>query len=191
MERAFLGQLRNIRDRMAVSNQSLDTALQEVGRNPGRELEYVLAPLARSGSVVANIVETGRRSRSPVVEYACGVLLWARSRNMDSLIAAIDEIVIPVGEAQLAVQEETLVTLAQQRAVTFAMAFLMMFMFFVVIRVDIFSQYYQSTSGNATLALVIAMFAFLVWTLGKIVSIGGWTRWNLVALAHEQEHLGA
>jgi len=28
-------QLRNLRDRMAVSNQSLDTALQELGRNPG------------------------------------------------------------------------------------------------------------------------------------------------------------
>jgi len=64
MERAFLGQLRNLRDRMAVSNQSLDIALHELGRNPGPDLGYVLAPLARGGSTIANVVEMGVRARS-------------------------------------------------------------------------------------------------------------------------------
>lgn len=190
MERAFLGQLRNLRDRMSVSNQSLDTALQEIGRSPGRELEYVLAPLARGGSVVQNIVETGVRSRSPVVEYACGVLIWARSRSLDSLIEAIDEILLPVGDAQLAVQEEALVTLTQQRAVTFAMAALMGFMFFVIDRVDIFNAYYRTTEGSIVLGVVMLIFAGLVFALGVIVRVSTWTRWDLRKLAREQERLG-
>lgn len=111
MERAFLVQLRVLRDRMAIGNQSLNSALQEIGRNPGPELRYVLELWASGGSVTGNIVECGIRSRSPVVEQACVVLIWARTRSLEGLIAAIDEVLIPIGEAQLAVEEELLVTL--------------------------------------------------------------------------------
>ncbi|MDQ6855944.1 MAG: hypothetical protein M3Z57_02570 [Candidatus Dormibacteraeota bacterium] len=191
VERAFLGRLRDLRDRMAVGNQPLDTALQEIGRNPGPELEYVLAPLARGGSVVDNIVSVGLRARSPVVEYACAVLLWTRSRSLDSLIEAIDQLLLPVGEAQLAVQEEASVTLTQQRAVTAAMSVLMIVMFAVVVRVDGFRSYYQSLQGNIVLLAVVLLFVLLVGLLGVIVRVRNWTRWDLQRLADEQERLGA
>ncbi|MDQ2959876.1 MAG: hypothetical protein M3R48_02335 [Candidatus Dormibacteraeota bacterium] len=71
------------------------------------------------------------RARSPVVEQACGVLLRSRSRSLDALIEAIDGVLLPVGEAQLAVQEESAVTLSQQRAVTLAMSALMAVMFLI------------------------------------------------------------
>ncbi len=191
VERAFLGRLRDLRDRMAVGNQSLDTALAEIGRNPGPDLEYVLAPLARGGSVLDNIVAVGLRARSPVVEYACAVLLWTRSRSLDALIAAIDELLLPVGEAQLAVQEEASVTLTQQRAVTIAMSVLMLVMFAIVVRVDSFRHFYQSLQGNLVLVAVVVLFALLVALLGAIVRVRSWTRWDLQRLADEQERLGA
>jgi hypothetical protein len=191
VERAFLGRLRDLRDRMAIGNQSLDTALQEIGRNPGPELEYVLAPLARGGSALDNIVAVGVRARSPVVEYACAVLLWTRSRSLDALIEAIDELLLPVGEAQLAVQEEASVTLTQQRAVTIAMSALMLVMFAVVVRVDTFRAFYQSFQGNVVLVAVVVLFTLLVGLLGLIVRVRGWTRWDLHRLAEEQERLGA
>jgi hypothetical protein len=190
-ERAFIGQLRNLRDRMAISNQSLDTALQELGRRPGAELEYVLEPLARGGSVVQNIVDVGRRSRSPIIEYACGVLIWSRSRSLDSLIEALDGVLIPISESQLAVQEEAQSTLAQQRAVTFAMAGLLIVVFLAIVRVSIFADYYRTATGNLVLAVVILMFFFLVWILGVIVKVSPWTRWNLRRLAAEQDRLNA
>lgn len=191
MERAFLGRLRDLRDRMAVANQSLDTALQEIGRDPGPGLEYVLAPLASGGSVLNNIVEVGVRARSPIVEYACAVLLWTRSRSLDALIEAIDDLLLPVGSAQLAVQEEASVTLAQQRAVTTAMSVLMLVMFAIVIRVDSFRAFYQSFAGNVVLVGVVVLFALLVGLLGLIVQVRDWTRWDLRKLAEEQERLGA
>jgi hypothetical protein len=191
VERAFLRRLRDLRDRMAIGNQSLDTALQEIGRNPGPELEYVLAPLARGGSVLDNIVAVGARARSPVVEYACAVLLWTRSRSLDALIEAIDELLLPVGEAQLAVEEEASVTLTQQRAVTIAMSVLMLVMFAVIVRVDTFRAFYQSVEGNVVLVMVVLIFAALVGLLGVIVRVRGWTRWDLRRLAEEQERLGA
>ncbi|HEY8676055.1 MAG TPA: hypothetical protein VIO13_08840 [Candidatus Dormibacteraeota bacterium] len=191
VERAFLGRLRDLRDRMAIGNQTLDTALQEIGRDPGPELEYILAPLARGGSVLDNIVAVGVRARSPVVEYACAVLLWTRSRSLDALIEAIDELLLPVGEAQLAVQEEASVTLAQQRAVTIAMSVLMLVMFAVIVRVDTFRAFYQSLEGNVVLVLVVVIFALLVGLLGLIVRVRDWTRWDLRRLAQEQERLGA
>jgi hypothetical protein len=191
MERAFLARLRDLRDRMAVGNQSLDTALQEIGRDPGPGLEHVLAPLARGGSILDNIVEVGLRARSPVVEYACAVLLWTRSRSLDALIEAIDQLLLPVGEAQLAVQEESAVTLTQQRAVTMAMATLMLVMFAIVIRVDSFHAFYQSFAGNVVLVGVVVLFALLVSLLGLIVKVRDWTRWDLRKLAEEQERLGA
>lgn len=191
VERAFLGRLRDLRDRMAIGNQSLDTALQEIGRNPGPDLEYVLAPLARGGSVLENIVAVGVRARSPVVENACAVLLWTRSRSLDALIEAIDQLLLPVGEAQLAVQEEASVTLAQQRAVTIAMSVLMLVMFIVVVRVDSFRSFYQSGLGNVVLVSVVLLFSLLVGLLGVIVRVRTWTRWDLRRLAEEQERLGA
>ena len=191
MERAFLGRLRDLRDRMAVGNQSLDTALQEIGRDPGPGLEYVLAPLARGGSVLDNIVAVGLRARSPVVEYACAVLLWTRSRSLEALIEAIDELLLPVGSAQLAVQEEAAVTLTQQRAVTVAMSVLMLVMFVIVIRVDTFRAFYQSFAGNVVLVGVVILFALLVGLLSLIVQVRDWTRWDLRRLAEEQERLGA
>ncbi len=190
MERAFLERLRDLRDRMAVSNQSLDTALQEIGRNPGKDLKHVLAPLAQGGSIVANIVEAGQRSRSPVVEYACGVLIWARSRSLDALIESIDTILLPIGVAQLEVEEESMVTLTQQRAVTMAMSGLMVFMLVMILRVDTFRTYYQTWTGNIVLLSVIGIFSVLVWLLGLIVKTRGWTRWNLRKLAEQQEHIG-
>lgn len=191
MERAFLGRLRDLRDRMAVGNQSLDTALQEIGRDPGPGLEYVLAPLARGGSVLDNIVAVGVRARSPVVEYACAVLLWTRSRSLEALIEAVDDLLLPVGSAQLAVQEEAAVTLTQQRAVTVAMSALMLVMFVIVIRVDTFRAFYQSFAGNVVLVGVVILFVLLVSLLGLIVQVRDWTRWDLRKLAEEQERLGA
>ena len=190
MERAFLGQLRNLRDRMAVSNQSLDTALQELGRNPGSELGYVLAPLARGGSTIANVVEMGVRARSPIVEQVAAVLIWARSRSSEFLIQTIDTVLIPVGEAQLAIQEESMVTLAQQRAVTFAMSSLLVVMLALALGVDTLRAYYQSFAGQVVLIVVALLFSVLVVALGLIVRPQGWTRWNLRRLAADQERLG-
>ena len=190
MERAFLGQLRNLRDRMAISNQSLDTALQELGRSAGGPVAQVLAPLARGGSVVGNLVEVGERSRSPVVEYACGVLIWSRTRSLDSLIEVIDNVLLEVGEAQLAIEEEALVTLSQQRAVTLAMGGLMTVMFLAIIRVELFREYYRTTTGQLVLLAVLLIFAGLVILLGALVRTGGWTRWNLSKLAQQRDALG-
>jgi len=186
LERAFLDQMRVLRDRMAIGNQSLDTALQEIGRNPGRELAGLLLPLTRGGSIVENIVECGVRSRSPIIENACGLLIWARTRSLDALISIIDDVLLPVGEAQLSVAEESLVTLTQQRAVSFAMAALMTLMFVAIVRVDAFRSYYRSVPGSLVLLIAVAMFAALVAAVGRIVGTTRWTRWNLRLLASQE-----
>jgi hypothetical protein len=190
MERAFLGELRNLRDRMAVSNQSLDTALQEMGRRPSAELAVVFAPLSDRGSTLANVVEMGRRARSPIVEAAVAVFIWARSRSSEFLIQSIDSVLLPVGEAQIALEEERMTTLSQQRAVTVAMAALLGVMLFLVLRIDSLRAFYQSFVGQIWLLVAFGVFALLVAVLGALVRQRGWTRWELVRLADEQERLG-
>ena len=188
MERAFLVQLRALRDRMAIANQSLDSALQEIGRDPGPELRYVLEPWAHGGSVAGNIVASGLRSRSPLVEHACAVLIWARTRSLDGLIAAIDDVLIPVGEAHLAVEEESLVTLSQQRAVTFAMSGLMIVMFVSIVRVESFRAYYQTFAGTVVLLVAVGMFFALIGMLGRIARVAQWTRWDLRRVQEQEVH---
>jgi len=188
MERAFLVQLRALRDRMAIGNQSLDSALQEIGRNPGSDLAYVLEPWAQGGSVTGNIVQSGLRSRSPLVEHACAVLIWARTRSLDGLISAIDDVLIPVGEAQLQVEEESLVTLTQQRAVTFAMSALMAVMFLSLVRVATFRAYYATFTGTVVLLLAVAMFFALIAMLERIARTARWTRWNLREVQDQELH---
>ncbi|MFZ0919862.1 MAG: hypothetical protein WAN83_07280 [Candidatus Dormiibacterota bacterium] len=188
MERAFLVQLRVLRDRMAIGNQSLDSALQEIGRNPGRDLAHVLEPWAQGGSVTGNIVQSGLRSRSPLIEHACAVLIWARTRSLDGLISAIDEVLLPVGDAQLQVEEESLVTLTQQRAVTFAMSVLMTVMFVSLVRVSSFRAYYDTFSGTVVLFAAVAMFFGLIATLGRIVQTARWTRWDLRRVQDQELH---
>ncbi len=188
MERAFLVQLRVLRDRMAIGNQSLDSALQEIGRNPGRELAYVLEPWSQGGSVTGNIVLCGVRSRSPLIEHACAVLIWARTRSLDGLISAIDDVLLPVGEAQLQVEEESLVTLTQQRAVTFAMSGLMTIMFVSLVRVGSFRAYYGTVVGTVVLLVSIAMFFALIAMLGRIARTAHWTRWDLNKVEEQELH---
>lgn len=190
MERAFLAVLRDLRDRLVVGNQSLDTALAEIGRQPPPELVRTLRPLAGGGSVAEAIVEVARRARSPVVEHACAALIWSRTRSLDALIDTIDGILLPVGQAQLAIQEESAVTLAQQRAVSLAMSALLVAMLAVVLRVDTFRAYYQSLAGNLLLLVVVLLFAALVGLLSLIVRVQPWTRWDLTRLVQEEERLG-
>jgi NADH:ubiquinone oxidoreductase subunit K len=106
------------------------------------------------------------------------------------LIQTIDTVLIPVGEAQLAIQEESMVTLAQQRAVTFAMSSLLVVMLAIALGVDTLRAYYQSFAGQVVLIVVALLFSVLVVALGLIVRPQSWTRWNLRRLAAEQERLG-
>ncbi|MHB8718872.1 MAG: type II secretion system F family protein [Candidatus Dormibacteria bacterium] len=190
MERAFLGRLRDVRDRMAVANQPLDAALAELGTDAEAALAGIVRPLASGNPMAVNLVEVARRSRSPIVESACAVLLIARTRTLDGLIEAIDSLLLPVGAAQLAVQEETAVTLSQQRAVAVAMTALMTLMFAIVLRVDAFRAYYQSMAGNLVLVGVAAMFGGLVAILGALARPVEWTRWDLARMLRENEALG-
>jgi hypothetical protein len=191
MERAFLGQMRSLRDRMAISNQSLDAALQELGRQAGAELAHVMAPLARPSPTVANVVEMGLRARSPIVEQAAAIFVWSRSRSSEFLIQTIDRVLIPVGEAQIAMEEEGLVTLSQQRAVAVAMASLLGIMLFLILRVDSLRAFYQTFVGQLWLLAVFTIFAVLVVALGMIVRPRETTRWDLRRLADEQDRLHA
>jgi len=79
-----------------------------------------------------------------------------------------------------------MVTLAQQRTVTFAMAALMGLMFVTILRVDSFRAYYQSAAGTGVLAAAMALFFVLVWGLGRIVRVERWTRWNMHSLAAQE-----
>lgn len=186
MERAFLIQLRVLRERMALAHQSLDTALIELASSPGPELGHILAPLRGGGSIAEGIVACGMRSRSPVIEGCCAVLLWARTRSIDALIDAIDGILLPVGEAQLAVEEESMVTLTQQRAVTFAMAALMAVMLASLLRVDSFRAYYETAQGTVVLIAALAIFSVLTTLVGRIVRVARWTRWDLRAMLNQE-----
>ena len=186
MERSFLAQLRVLRERMALAHQSLDTALLELAAMPPPELAHVLAPLRGGGSVADNIVACGERSRSALVEQCCAVLLWARTRSLDALIEAIDSVLLPVGEAQLAVEEESLVTLTQQRAVTFAMAALLAVMLATLLRVASFRAYYATPAGTVVLLVALALFAVLTYAVGRIVHVMRWTRWDLHAMLMQE-----
>lgn len=186
MERAFLAQLRLLRERMALAHQSLDTALIEVASQAGAEVAHVLAPLREGGSITDNIAACGVRSRSALVESSCAVLLWARTRSLDALIDAIDTVLLPVGEAQLAVEEESLVTLTQQRAVIFAMAALMGVMLVALLRVDAFRAYYASATGTLVLLLALVLFCLLTAAVSRIVRIVAWTRWDLRAMLAQE-----
>ena len=186
MERAFLAQLVALRERMALAHQSLDTALLEIATDPPQELSHVMAPLGGGGSTASSIAACAARSRSALVESCCAVLLLARTRSLDALIDAIDSVLLPVGEAQLAVEEESLVTLTQQRAVIFAMAGLLAVMLVTLLRVDSFRAYYATPAGSLVLLIALVLFSVLTVVVGRVVRVDRWTRWDLGAmLSHE------
>lgn len=83
-----------------------------------------------------------------------------------------------------------MVSLAQQRAVTFAMSALLAVMLAVLLRISSFRQYYQSPAGQLVLVIVALLFAMLVGLLGAIARTREWTRWDLRSMAEQQERLG-
>ncbi len=95
---------------------------------------------------------------------------------------------LPVGEAQLEVEEESLVTLTQQRAVTFAMSGLMTVMFVSLVRVASFRAYYDTIPGTVVLLIAVGMFFALIALLGRIARTARWTRWDLRQVQEQEIH---
>ncbi|MBV9526556.1 MAG: hypothetical protein JOZ46_12170 [Candidatus Dormibacteraeota bacterium] len=186
MERAFLLQMSVLRDRIAIGNQSLDTALQDMAATAHDGLGTVIAPLSQGGLTSLAIVSVAQRSRSAIVEHACAVLLWSRTRSLDALLAVFDDVLLPVGEAQLAVEEESLITLTQQRAVSFAMAALMLFMFLSVVRVASLRHFYETLQGTVVLLVALAVFTGLLALLGRLTRVSRWTRWDMARMAEQE-----
>jgi len=61
-------------------------------------------------------------------------------------------------------------------------------MFVTILRIPSFRAYYQTAAGAAVLAIAAAIFFGLVWAVGRIVRVIGWTRWELRLLAEQEAH---
>jgi hypothetical protein len=86
------------------------------------------------------------------------------------------------------VEEESLVTLTQQRAVTFAMSALMIVMFVSIVRVESFRSYYETAAGTIVLLIAVTTFFALIAMLGRIARVTPWTRWDLRRIQEQELH---
>ncbi len=177
MEREFLDTLTTLGG--YLQHMPLNVALREVGRNPGEYLEDVLRPLDSDMPIDDRIEEVARRSHSALIESTCISLLAARARDPETFRRAIEEDIVPTGRGQLALAEEGVNALTQQRSVAIVMVILMVVMFVAITSQALYAEYYRSLGGQLLLIAVILLFGILVWLLGKIVSTPRRARWDI------------
>jgi hypothetical protein len=191
MERALAGFVAEVRDLMRQSNLALDRALREAARGPAPELRHVLAPLAGDQPVAASLTEVARRARSPLVDLVVSALLIARTHDPMALVRVVDEVLRPLLQVSVEVQEENHATVAQQRAAALAIGVIMALLLAAVTRVPSMQAFYLSPHGQLVLLAVFAMYLALVWAIGQVARPLRWVAWDIEALRRETEALVA
>lgn len=189
MERALASLVIEVRDLMRQSNLALDRALREAARTPPLELRLVLTPLSQDEPVADALVEVARRARSPLADLVVTSLLIARTHNPMALVRVTDEVLRPLLDVSVEVQEENHATVAQQRAAALVIGVIMAFLFMAVMRVDSMQAFYQSAAGQVVLLAVFAMYLILVWVIGQVARPLRWVAWDLDAVRRETETL--
>jgi hypothetical protein len=191
MERALAGLVAEVRDLMQQSNLALDRALREAARGPAPELRYVLEPLAGDEAVADGLVEVARRARSPLADLVVTALLIARTHNPMALVRVIDDVIRPLLQVSVEVQEENHATVSQQRAAALVIGLIMAALFVAVMRVPAMQAFYVSAGGQLVLLGVFAMYLGLVWAIGQVARPLRWVAWDLEAVRRETEALVA
>lgn len=191
MERALAGFVAEVRDLMRQSNLALDRALREAARGPAPELRHVLTPLAGDQPVAASLTEVARRARSPLVDLVVCALLIARTHDPMALVQVVDEVLRPLLQVSVEVQEENHATVAQQRAAALAIGVIMSLLLAAVMRVPSMQAFYLSPQGQVVLLVVFAMYLALVWAIGQVARPLRWVAWDVEALRRETEALVA
>jgi hypothetical protein len=191
MERALAGFVAEVRDLMRQSNLALDRALREAARGPAPELRHVLAPLAGDQPIAASLGEVARRARSPLADLVVTALLIARTRDPMALVRVVDEVLQPLLQVSVEVQEENHATVAQQRAAALAIGVIMALLLAAVMRVPSMQAFYLSPPGQLVLLAVFAMYLGLVWAIGQVARPLRWVAWDIDALRREAEALVA
>jgi len=189
MERGLAGLVVEVRDLMRQSNLALDRALREAARDPAPELRHVLAPLAADAPVAECLAEVARRARSPLADMVVAALLIARTHNPTALVRVVDEVLRPLLEVSVEVQEENHATVAQQRAAALAIGVIMAALLSAVMRVPSMQAFYVSPAGQLVLLGVFAMYLGLVWMIGRVGRPLRWATWDIEALRRETEAL--
>jgi len=189
MERALAGFVAEVRDLMRQSNLALDRALREAARGPAPELRQALEPLAGDQPVALCLTEVARRARSPLVDLVVSALLIARTHDPIALVRVVDEVLRPLLEVSVDVQEENHATVAQQRAAALAIGVIMALLLAAVMRVPSMQAFYLSPPGQLVLLAVFAMYLALVWAIGQVARPLRWVAWDIDALRRETEAL--
>lgn len=189
MERALASLALSIRNLMEHSNLALDRALREAARSPSPELHHVLAPLTGDVQVADALTEVARRARSPLADLLVTAMLIARTHNPMALVRVTDEVVLPMMEAAVRVQEENHATVAQQRAAAIAIGVIMAILFAAVMRVPTMRDYYSTAGGQLILVAIMLMYLGLVWMLGRIAKPMPWVDWDVDSIRREAEAL--
>lgn len=191
VERALTSLALALRNLMRQSNLALDRALREAARSAPPELVQVLAPLNGDTSVADALCEIARRARSPLADLLVTALLVARTHNPMALVNVTDEVLLPLMEQAVAIQEENLATVAQQRAAAVAIGLIMAVLFVAVVRVPSMHAFYEGAPGQLILLAVAAMYAGLVWAIGQVARPIRWVEWDIDAIRAEAEALVA
>jgi hypothetical protein len=191
MERALAGLVAEVRDLMRQSNLALDRALREAARGPAPELRHVLAPLAGDQPIATSLAEVTRRARSPLADLVVTALLIARTHDPMALVRVVDEVLLPLLQVSVEVQEENHATVAQQRAAALAIGVIMALLLAAVMRVPSMQAFYLSPQGQLVLLAVFAMYLGLVWAIGQVARPLRWVAWDIEALRREAEALVA
>lgn len=187
MERAVSALIREVANLMQQSNLSLDRALREAARNPVPELEHVLSPLRSDRSVPECLADVARLARSPMVEMLCIAVMVARTHDPAAFVRVAEQVLGPIVDLAIEVQEENHATVAQQRTAALAIGVIMVVLFAAVMRVPTMHDYYDTVVGQLTLVVVVASYLALVWLIRQVARPIPWTRWNMTAVKRETE----
>ncbi len=188
IERLFLSEIKTLRAMNAEQGISLDKAIREVAKNCDRELREIMAPLLEDVRLDDRLVKVAERADSPLVSQICGALIVARSHDPSVLASILGDNLIPLGEGRQEVSGKAQALLTTQHSYIRALTVLLVVFLLMSQRVPSFHDFYSSLIGQMVLIADLAVFAGLLFLMGKFLAV---PKGYEVNVAEVSERMGA
>jgi hypothetical protein len=190
-ERSLVDWVRTLISRMR-RNQGIDVILRDSGVHPPFGLEATLSPLADTTLLIDEaVVRMAEQARLPEAEMLALALLASRTRRQEDLVLLLENVVLPVMEAKLQAEVDSLEAITQKRSQAIAMSLIMLGMFLALVRVDVIRHGFASFPGQVLLVITAMAFALVLLLVSALYRVAPSTRWNLERYRQELRSLGS
>lgn len=161
------------------SRITVNQALHNMALDAPAALTKILAPLAGSGDIREALIEVAERGRTPEMEQIAMLLLLARTRDPNVMVANIEDALLPRLAGDLKVDRNLDKLMMDVRLKAVIMVIVISGLFFFLDTTQSFHSFYSTFLGQVSLGVAILIVTGAVAMLNRMTRPPARVRWSV------------